>query len=143
MSSFTVRSSERGYYAGDADMGCKPHLHSRVVAVGSKNMSVILRHAPSGFYYGGREFWVNGPALAFDLGTIEGASDAAKEEDFGGLEIVVSFGDPDCELVLPLRRTGRSRGNAAPVRAQCLRARSPRISLGQPPHCYPHCVRLG
>jgi hypothetical protein len=75
-------------------------------------MNVILRHAASGFCYGGRGYWVNGPELALDLRTIEDAVEAAREEDFGGMEVVAGFGDPECELVLPLRRNGTSRGKA-------------------------------
>ena len=88
-------------------------------------MIVILRHALSAFYYADRKCWVNGPALALDLGTIEAATEAAKEEDFGGMEIVASFDEPDCELVLPLRRNGTRSGKAAPARSQVLASTLP------------------
>lgn len=80
--------------------------------------SVILRHAPSGFCYGGQKCWVQAPARALDLVTIERAGEAAREEDFGGMEIVVSYDDPVCELVLPLSHTGTRRGKAAPALSQ-------------------------
>ena len=67
-------------------------------------MNVVLRHATSRYYYAGPGYWVQGAEDAVDLGTIEGAADAARKESFGGLEIVAGFGDPDCELVLPVSR---------------------------------------
>jgi hypothetical protein len=81
-------------------------------------MSIILRHALSSFCYGDWGTWVNDPEHALDLGTIERAVEAARNEDFGGLEIVMSFGEPDCDLVLPLRWAGTSNGNAPPARSQ-------------------------
>jgi hypothetical protein len=88
-------------------------------------MSVILRHAPSGFCYGGQKCWVNGSGHALDLGTIERAGEAAREEDFGGMEIVVSFDDPVCELVLPLSPTGTRGSKTVPIRLQ--------VVVGLPP----------
>ena len=76
-------------------------------------MSVVLRHGGSGYYYGGRSCWVAGPGRAVDLGTIERAAAAGRVENFGGIEIVVSFDEPECELVLPLGRAGAARGKAA------------------------------
>jgi hypothetical protein len=88
-------------------------------------VSVILRHVPSGFLCGGRGLWVHEPALALDLGTIEGASDAARVENFGCMEIVVGFGEPNCEFVLPLRPHRTSGYRAAAVRLQAVAAQAP------------------
>lgn len=71
-------------------------------------MSVILRHALSGFFYGGPHCWVNGPARARDLGTIERAIETGKEEEFGQMEVVAWPEHPECQLVLPLRSSGTS-----------------------------------
>ncbi len=65
-------------------------------------MCVILRHAFTGFFYGGRHCWVNGRERAADLGTIEHAVETGLEERFGRMEVVAWPGDPDCQLVLPL-----------------------------------------
>ena len=81
-------------------------------------MGVFLRHGGSRLYYGGRRCWVAGPGRAVDLGTMERAVEAGREEDFGGMEIVAYFGDPDCEFVLPLPRIGRGRSEAAGARSQ-------------------------
>ena len=72
-------------------------------------MTVILRHRPSGFYYGAPHYWVHGHERALDFTSLDRATDAAKEVSFGGMEIVASFGEPDCELVLPVRSNGTSR----------------------------------
>jgi len=82
-------------------------------------MSVLLRHGGSRFYYGGQSCWVDGPRQALDLGTIERAVDAGREQGFGGMEIVACFGEPDCELVLPLgfNRAGRGTATADPSEA--------------------------
>ena len=88
-------------------------------------MNVLLRHFPSGFCYGGRGCWVNDPERALDLRTIEGATLAAKAEDFGGMEIVVGFGDPDCEFVLLLRPYGKRGYRAAAVRFQAVAVQAP------------------
>jgi len=68
---------------------------------------------------------VRGAKGALDLTTIECAGDVAREEDFGGLEIVASFGEPDCELVLPVGRKTRSSVNAPPARAQSVASPPP------------------
>ncbi len=67
-------------------------------------MSVILRHAFTGFFYLGPHCWINGRAHASDLGTIENAIETGREEDFGSMEIVACAEDPECQLVLPLHR---------------------------------------
>jgi hypothetical protein len=87
-------------------------------------MNIVLRHAASRYYYAGPGYWVQGPEDAVNLDTIEGAGDAAKRESFGGLEIVAYFGDPDCELVLPVSRKATGIFKAPPARAQAV-ARPP------------------
>jgi len=65
-------------------------------------MGVILRNSLSRFCYGGDACWIDDPEHALDLGTIERATETARTVGFGRLEVVVSFDEPDCELVLPL-----------------------------------------
>jgi hypothetical protein len=67
-------------------------------------MRVTLRHAVIGLYYAGRKLWVGNPDSALDLETIEGATELVRDESFGDMDIVVTYDDPCCELVLPLRR---------------------------------------
>ncbi len=68
-------------------------------------MSVVLRHAASGYYYAGPSHWVADPKLALDLGTIEDAIEESRRVEFR-LEVVAGFGEPDCEWVLPVRGGG-------------------------------------
>jgi hypothetical protein len=65
-------------------------------------MKVLLRHAGMSLYYAGCKHWVGDLDSAMDLGEIERAVELSREEAFTDLEILVSYGEPDCELVLPL-----------------------------------------
>ena len=68
-------------------------------------MRVLLRHAVLGLYYAGRKHWVGDPGSALDLGSIELATELSREEEFGDMKILVTYDDPSCELVLPIRRS--------------------------------------
>lgn len=105
-------------------------------------MNVVLRNAPSGFYYGGQKSWVNDRENALDLGTIEDAVEAGRAEGFGRMEIVVSYDDPVCELVLPVRPNWASRARAAAARSHVVVILPPLGSSGgtarlPPPSCAP------
>lgn len=76
-------------------------------------MAVTLRNCPSGFLYAGQNSWVNDPVRALDLGTVEDAV----EVGFGAMEVVVTFDDPVCSMVLPLARKGKTRGEAKCARS--------------------------
>jgi hypothetical protein len=39
------------------------------------------------------------------LATIERATELSREEEFGDMDILVTYDDPPCELVLPVRRS--------------------------------------
>lgn len=104
---------------------------------------MVLRHARSGFFYGGRGMWVDGPSLALDLRTIERAVDAARDEDFGGLEVVACYGDPDCEFVLSVRWTGTNRGKDARARSGSVAIPPPAILPGGTIRLPPRCVGWG
>ncbi len=78
-------------------------------------MRVLLRHPGIGLYYAGRKHWVGSPDSALDLGTIEGATELSRHESFEYMEVLVTYDDPTCELVLPLRR--KKAADAEPLRA--------------------------
>ena len=67
-------------------------------------MRVILRHAGIGLCYGSRKHWVGSRDSAVNLETIERATELGRDESFGYMDIVVTYDDPSCEPVLPLRR---------------------------------------
>lgn len=67
-------------------------------------MRVVLRHPEIGLYYAGQKHWVSHADSALDLETIERATELGRGESFGDMDIVVTYDDPSCELVLPLRR---------------------------------------
>ncbi len=69
-----------------------------------RGMRVLLRHAGIGLYYVGRKHWVGDLGSATDLGTIERAAEVSREESFEEMDVVVTYDDATCELVLPLRR---------------------------------------
>ena len=77
-------------------------------------MRVILRHPQIGLYFAGRKHWAGSPGSALDLGTIEQATEFSRDEDFEEMDIVVSYEDPVCELVLPVRR--KKAAEAEPLR---------------------------
>jgi hypothetical protein len=95
-------------------------------------MNVILRHAFTGFFFGGRHCWVNGRARAVDLGTIERAVETGLDERFGQMEVIVAPDDPQCQLVLPLRcketnRSGVVFSIVRPVRGLAVPSRKARV----------------
>jgi len=65
-------------------------------------MRVLLRNSRIGLYYAGRKHWVGKPNAAEDLQTIERAAEVSRDENFDEMEVLVDYGDPVCELVLPL-----------------------------------------
>ena len=70
---------------------------------GSLCVRVLLRHAHLGLYYAGRKHWVSNPDSALELDTIERATEVSRDEDFAQMEIVVSFREAGCDLVLPVK----------------------------------------
>ena len=78
-------------------------------------MKVLLRHPEIGLYYAGRKHWVGNPGSALDLETIERATELSRDESFEEMDVVVSHGDPSCDLVLPIRR--KRAADAKPRRA--------------------------
>ena len=76
-------------------------------------MRVLLRHAHLGLYYAGRKHWVSDPDSALELDTIERATEVSRDEDFAQMEIVVSYGESDCDLVLPIGTPAPTAAHAA------------------------------
>jgi hypothetical protein len=76
-------------------------------------MRVHLRHAQLGLYYAGRKHWVSNSDSALELETIERATEVSRQEDFARMEIVVSFDDPGCDLVLPIGAPAPTAAHAA------------------------------
>jgi hypothetical protein len=73
-------------------------------------MIVLLRHSRMRLYYAGRKHWVGNPGAALDLESIERAKELSVAESFSDMEILVTYEDSDCELVLPLGRAKNSSG---------------------------------
>jgi len=71
-------------------------------------MNVVIRHSRIGLYYAGRKHWVGNPGSALHLESIERAAELSGDESFSEMEIVVTYDDPVCELVLPLGRKRKS-----------------------------------
>jgi len=67
-------------------------------------MRVLLRHAQLGLYYAGHKHWVGHPDAALDVGSLEQAAELSREESFEEMDILVTYDDPTCELVLPVTR---------------------------------------
>ncbi len=65
-------------------------------------MRVLLRNARIGLYYVGPRHWVGSAEAATDLQTIERAAELSRDEKFEEMEVVVLYGDPVCDFVLPL-----------------------------------------
>ena len=73
-------------------------------------MRGALRHSGIGLYYAGCKHWVCNRDSALDLETIERATELSRDESFGEMDIVVTYDDPCCELVFPLRRNREADG---------------------------------
>jgi hypothetical protein len=80
-------------------------------------MRVTLRHAGIGLYYAGHKHWVGNPGAALDLGSIERAAELSRDESFEEMDIVATYDDPACELVLPVRRKSAADANTLPEAA--------------------------
>jgi len=70
-------------------------------------MRVMLRHPGIGLYYAGRKHWVGNASSALDLESVEHAKELSRDEAFEEMEIIVTYDDPSCEMVLPLARRPR------------------------------------
>ena len=67
---------------------------------------VLLRNRKSGRFYAGHAGWVNAKKDALDFERIELAEAVASAERLEGVEIVLVYNHPDCELSLPVAVPG-------------------------------------
>jgi hypothetical protein len=78
-----------------------------VSAVGNlKNLvkaKVFLRNRATGQYYTGSTGLSGNSSVAHDFGAVESATQFAKTERLAGMEVVLRYDDPGCDLILPLR----------------------------------------
>jgi len=71
-----------------------------------RNKDVLLREKKSGQYYAGRSGWVRNKTEAVDFERIELAEAVATAERLNGVEIVLIYEQPDCELTVPISFAG-------------------------------------
>ena len=67
------------------------------------NSKVFLRNWKTGQYYAGSNGWSGQASVAHDFDTAESAIELARTHTLEGMEVVVRFGHPDYDLILPLR----------------------------------------
>ena len=67
------------------------------------NAQVLLRNSKTGQYYAGPSRWVGGCSGAREFGTVEEAIGFWRGLEVDGMEVVLHYDDPQCDLVLPLR----------------------------------------
>ena len=96
-------------------------------------MKVFLCLGCGGLYYAGREHWVYGCEHALDLQTIERATAVGQEENLETMRILVSSGNPSCDLFLPLRprRKGQAEAGSPGIQA-LLHAMHPQPQAARP-----------
>ena len=71
-----------------------------------RKKDVLLREKHSGRYYAGRTGWVRNKVEALDFERIELAEAVATAERLQGVEIVLMYERPDCELTVPVAFAG-------------------------------------
>jgi hypothetical protein len=65
-------------------------------------MRVLLRSAKTRLYCVGIDQWTQDPDGARDFELAEQAIQFGREEQLTGMEVVLSYDDPFCDLVLPI-----------------------------------------
>ena len=68
---------------------------------------VLLRKSETGLWYAGPNRWVSGCSGAREFGTVEEAIGVWRGLGVDGMEVVLHYDDPQCNLVLPLREQMR------------------------------------
>jgi len=71
-----------------------------------QSKEVLLRNRKSGQFYAGHAGWVKAKSDALDFERIELAEAVASAERLEGVEIVLVYDHPDCELTLPVAVPG-------------------------------------
>jgi hypothetical protein len=65
-------------------------------------MRILLQHARSGLYLRSPDNWTASPFEAFDFQHSQLAIDFAREHNIDGVQIAVTFEDPQFDEVVPL-----------------------------------------
>jgi len=65
-------------------------------------MKVFLRNRETGQYCAGSNGWSAKSSMAQDFETINSATQFARTQKLTGMEVVLRYDDPACDLVLPL-----------------------------------------
>jgi hypothetical protein len=65
---------------------------------------VFWRNRQTGQYYAGSNGWSENISVAHDFETVESAVELARTERLVGMEVVLRYDDPACDLILPLRQ---------------------------------------
>jgi hypothetical protein len=65
-------------------------------------MKVLLRKISNSHYYVGTNRWTNDPKQARDFDQVDRAIQFHQDEKLTGVEVVLTYDDPFCDLVLPL-----------------------------------------
>ncbi len=63
---------------------------------------VFLRNRETGLCYAGATGWIRHQDGAHDFGVVEDAVEFARNRRFLGVEVVLHYEDPVCDLVLPI-----------------------------------------
>ena len=66
-------------------------------------MKVLLRKTNNSHYYVGNNQWTVDSKYARDFEQVERAIELHRAEQLTGVEVVLRFDDPLCDLVLPIR----------------------------------------
>jgi len=69
-------------------------------------VKVLLRQKGSSLYYAGADEWTPDPRHARDFEEVDRAIQFHRAEGVAGVDVVLSYDDPACDLVLPLREPG-------------------------------------
>lgn len=76
----------------------------------AKNKRVLLRNRESKRFYGGQARWIDERRNAIDFERIDLAEAVATAECLQGVEIVLEYNEPGCELTLPIALPGGRTG---------------------------------
>ena len=69
-------------------------------------MKVLLRSRQTGCYYAGPNEWSAKSSVAHDFEEVQSAIRFVRTQKLSGMEAVLSYDDPACDLVLPLMVDG-------------------------------------
>jgi hypothetical protein len=67
-------------------------------------MKVYLRNRQTGEYYAGPNGWSGNSSVAHEFETVERAVACTRTQNLAGMEVVLRYDYPVCDLVLPVRQ---------------------------------------